>query len=68
MHGHAARLAADERRRLDTLPPMVRRSLPVLLETPPTCPLFNTDAGVRARSIVGERLRAASGLIDREGA
>lgn len=66
MVGHAARLRDAERRLLDVLPPMVRHAVPVRLDQPPTCPLYNSDAGVRARSIIGERMRAACGLIQRE--
>lgn len=68
--GRRRRLSAEARRRLAALPADVRGGLPVLLDAAGEvhCPLLEDIPGVRVRSLVGERLRAASGLVSREGA
>ncbi len=59
--GLGSRLGPEDRRRVNALPPAARGALPVVVE----------PQGVRlaqARSLVGERLRAAAGLVERESA
>lgn len=65
--GVAARLPAREQEALRRLPPAARGALPALLmDEGVTCPLLAPDPQIQARSLVGERLRAAAGLTARE--
>lgn len=67
LSGLAARLSAVERTALRDLPASARGALPALLEGDRvSCPLLAPDPHVALRDLVGERLRAAAGLIARE--
>lgn len=67
--GLASRLPADQRRRLGELPAAVRGALPAVVgDGGVGCPVLAAIPDVAVRPLVGERLRAASGLIDRERA
>jgi tRNA(Ile)-lysidine synthase len=65
LYGLARRLPADQQALLRTLPPAARGSLPVVVDAKGavTCPALTGLA-----SLVGERLRAAAGLVQREPA
>jgi tRNA(Ile)-lysidine synthase len=66
--GLAASLPSAEQRRLRDLPARARGALPVVQgpDGAVSSPLLSETAGVEVRSLVGERLRAASGLVERE--
>lgn len=66
--GLARRLPKAEQAALLELPPAVRGGLPAIVtaDGAVACPLLGEACGVKARSVVGERLRAACGLIPRE--
>lgn len=68
LRGLAARLSSDTRRRLRYLHRGARGSLPVVVDAAGgvACPLLDEVPGVSARSLIGERLAAASGLVERE--
>lgn len=68
--GHAARLPAEERRRLTLLPATVRPALPVILGGPsPTCPILAAESSpVRFRALAVSRFLAACGAIAQEKA
>ena len=68
--GRQGRLSAAVRRRLADSPPGLRGGLPVIVDADGEvrCPLLEDVTGVAVRGLVGERLRAASGLVEREGA
>lgn len=63
----AAQLPKAQQAALKVFPARARSTLPVLVGASATCPVIDTEAGV-ARSLVGSRLRAAAGLIQREPA
>jgi tRNA(Ile)-lysidine synthase len=67
--GVAARLPRVERERLRAgLPAGLRRGLPALVDArgAVTSPVLTPNAGVSIASLVGDRFRAAAGLVDRE--
>lgn len=66
--GVAARLPAQERRRLNALPRIGRGGLPVVVgpDGAVSSPVVGGPADVEVRSLVGDRLRAAAGLVPRE--
>lgn len=65
--GLAARLAHAEQQALRELPAAARGGLPAVVRGEgASCPLLGLDPDVQVRSLVGERLRAAAGLIGRE--
>ncbi|MFN3585519.1 tRNA lysidine(34) synthetase TilS [Phenylobacterium sp.] len=66
--GLARRLPPKEARRLAGLPAAVRGALPVVLtaDGAVSCPQLGKTDGVKAKTLVRKRLRAAAGLIDRE--
>ena len=68
--GVMSRLDKRSRERLGAFPPSARRALPALVhgDGTVTCPILAQDALGRARTLVGDRLRAACGGIAREPA
>ncbi|WP_309087293.1 tRNA lysidine(34) synthetase TilS [Phenylobacterium sp.] len=65
--GLMARLSKDEQAALRDVPAAARGALPVVLDGElVSCPLLAPDGPAAVRSLVGERLRAAAGLIPRE--
>lgn len=65
--GRAAGLSSGERRALARVPAKARGALPVVVDNDgASCPVLAPHAEVAVRSLVGERLLAASGAIDRE--
>lgn len=65
--GIAARLPKAQQARLQTIPRRARGALPAIIsEGGVSCPLLAADSPVRVRSLVGDRFRAAAGLIPRE--
>jgi tRNA(Ile)-lysidine synthase len=65
--GLARRLPADQQRALTRFPAAARRALPAVVDAAGgvSCPLLGASE-VSATSLVGERLRAAAGLVERE--
>lgn len=68
LSGLIARLDERQRRALAEVPASARGSLPVILGEAegPACPLLGPVPGVRLRTLAGDRLAAACGMIDRE--
>ncbi len=67
--GVAARLDAAQRVRLKAIPPAARGALPAVIDLKGrvSCPLLAGDDDVQCLVLAGDRLRAACGLITREG-
>lgn len=68
--GLTTHLVKDERHRLSELPSAARGGLPAVVDASGavTCPSLGGDPSAEVRSLVGERLRAAAGLVTREPA
>lgn len=68
LSGVAARLPVDQRRRLAGLPAGARGGLPALVDADGrvTSPVLAEIPGVTATSLVGARLAAATGAVERE--
>ena len=65
--GRSAGLSSEERRALARIPAKARGSLPVVVAGDGvSCPVLAPHPKVAVRSLVEERLLAASGVIDRE--
>jgi tRNA(Ile)-lysidine synthase len=69
LEGLARKLSAEAQRALNALPAGARGALPVIVEDGQArCPLLEPVEGVTAESLVGPRLFAACGLVEREPA
>jgi tRNA(Ile)-lysidine synthase len=64
--GRVSGLSRAERAFLKSLPPPARSALPVLVGRTTTLPRPFSDGPAMAKSLVGQRLFAACGLLDRE--
>ena len=65
--GHAAQLPRDQRAALREIPARARAALPAVLDgDDAACPLLGETPGLTVRSLVRERLLAASGAVARE--
>lgn len=67
--GRTGALPAEERRRLKSVPAAARGGLPAVIGSTGelSCPLLALGPGASATPLAGDRLRAACGLIGREG-
>lgn len=68
LSGLISRLDERQRRALADVPASARGSLPVILGEAegPACPLLRPMPGLRLRTLAGDRLAAACGMIDQE--
>ncbi|CAN7205576.1 MULTISPECIES: tRNA lysidine(34) synthetase TilS [unclassified Phenylobacterium] len=65
--GHAGQLPRAQRAALHEIPARARAALPVVLDgDQAACPLLEETPGLAVRSLVRERLLAASGAVERE--
>lgn len=66
--GCAARLPSDQRQALNAVPARARGALPAIIDAEGTvsCPVLAPMLGVKVKSLVARRLRAACGLVARE--